>query len=121
MRSGGSVSELLKWPGGGAQLLHRSNLKEPTIMNTFKHIALALAVAAVPTTAFAQEPAQNVSRYRHGNLAAAQDLARQAYDRVSAAQQANEFDLGGHAARAKQLLEQVNGEIKQAAEAANHR
>jgi hypothetical protein len=89
-------------------------------VKNFKHIALALAVATVPATALAQEPVQNVSAARHGNLAAAQDLARKAYDRISAAQQANEFDLGGHAAKAKQLLEQANWEIKQAAEAANH-
>jgi predicted lipoprotein with Yx(FWY)xxD motif len=90
-------------------------------MIAFKHIALAFAIAAVPATAFAQEPVQNVSRARHGNLAEAQNLARQAYDRIRAAQQANEFDLGGHAAKAKQLLQQVNWEIRQAAQAANHR
>jgi hypothetical protein len=86
-----------------------------------KNLALALALGSVPATAIAQEPVQNVSPYRHGNLAAAQDLARQAYDRISQAQVANEFDLGGHAAKAKKLLEQVNWQIKQAAEAANNR
>jgi hypothetical protein len=90
-------------------------------MQTIKHIALVLAAVAVPATAFAQEPVQNISPYRHGNLAAAQDLSRQAFDRLTAAQQANEFDLGGHAAKAKRLLQQANAEIKLAAIAANHR
>jgi F0F1-type ATP synthase membrane subunit b/b' len=89
-------------------------------MKKINQIALALAFVAVPATAFAQEPVENISHNRHGNLASAQDLARQAYDRITAAQQANEFDLGGHAAKAKQLLEQVNDELKLAAEAANH-
>lgn len=64
-------------------------------------------------------PARNVSPARHPNLAAAQRLARQAYDKVSAAQRANEWDMGGHAAKAKELLDQVNNELKAAAEAAN--
>jgi len=65
------------------------------------------------------QPARNVSGARHPNLAAAQRLAAQAYEKVSAAQQANEFDMEGHAARAKQLLEQASNELKAAAEAAN--
>lgn len=63
-------------------------------------------------------PAENVGR-RHPNLMAAQRLVDQAFQRLSDAQQANEFDMGGHAARAKELLEQANREIKLAAETAN--
>ena len=55
---------------------------------------------------------------RHPNLRAAQDLINQAYDRITAAQEANEWDMGGHAARAKNLLNQAKGEIRLAAEAA---
>jgi hypothetical protein len=62
---------------------------------------------------------QDVSWRRHPNLAAAQHLIDQAYAKVSAAQQANEWDMGGHAAKAKELLDQANREIKQAATAAN--
>ncbi|MGA2753168.1 MAG: hypothetical protein ABSE53_05325 [Terracidiphilus sp.] len=58
---------------------------------------------------------------RHPNLRAAQDLINQAYDRITAAQQANEWDMGGHAAKAKDLLEQAKREIRLAAEAANRR
>ena len=65
------------------------------------------------------QPARNVSPARHPNLAAAQRLCAQAYQRVSDAQVANEWDMQGHAAKAKQLLDQANNELKQAAEAAN--
>lgn len=71
-------------------------------------------------TAEAAKPATNVSAKRHPNIAAAQRLSTQAYDKIVAAQKANEFDLGGHAQKAKDLLEQANRELKEAAEAANH-
>jgi hypothetical protein len=67
----------------------------------------------------AQKPAQNVSPKRHPNLAAAQRLSEQAYQKVIAAQQANEWDMNGHAQKAKELLDEVNKELKQAAGAAN--
>ncbi|HEV2111033.1 MAG TPA: hypothetical protein VGT99_06750 [Gammaproteobacteria bacterium] len=56
---------------------------------------------------------------KHPNLAAAHNLVLKAIDRLDAAQKANEFDLGGHAAKAKDLLAQAEGEIKQATEEAN--
>ena len=56
---------------------------------------------------------------RHPNLAAAQNLCRDAYEKIIAAQKANEYDMGGHAQKAKVHLEQANEEIKQAAIAAN--
>ena len=56
---------------------------------------------------------------RRPNLRAAQDLINQAFDRITAAQQANEWDMGGHAARAKDLLIKAKEEIRLAAEAAN--
>jgi hypothetical protein len=60
-----------------------------------------------------------VSATRHPNLAAAQKFSQQAYNKLVAAQQANEWDMQGHAQKAKELLDQVNVEIKLAAEAAN--
>lgn len=68
-----------------------------------------------------REPSLNVSPYRHGNIARAQEYSRYAFDAMTQAQQANEFDMGGHAERAKQLLAQANDEMKLAAEWANHR
>jgi F0F1-type ATP synthase membrane subunit b/b' len=65
------------------------------------------------------QPVKNVSGARHPNIAAAQRLSNQAYEKIVAAQQANEWDMQGHAQKAKNLLEQANNELKQAAEAAN--
>lgn len=67
----------------------------------------------------AQRPVRNVSGARHPNLAAAQRLSRQAWQRVVDAQQANEWDMQGHAQKAKDLLDQANNELKMAAQAAN--
>jgi hypothetical protein len=64
---------------------------------------------------------QDVSARRHPNLNAAQRLIEQAVNKVSAAQAANEFDMNGHAAKAKDLLDKAYAEIKMAAETANHR
>jgi hypothetical protein len=89
-----------------------------------KHLAIAGFMAATvlaTQVAGAQEPARNVSGARHPNLAAAQRLSQQAYNKITAAQQANEWDMAGHAAKAKDLLDQVNNELKMAAEAANHK
>ncbi|HLX08753.1 MAG TPA: hypothetical protein VKY89_12915 [Thermoanaerobaculia bacterium] len=79
--------------------------------------ALLLVVAGVVYAA--QPPARNVNPHRHPHIAAAQRLAHQAYEKIVQAQQANEWDLGGHAQRAKDLLDQVNNELKQAAEVSN--
>jgi len=65
------------------------------------------------------QPARDVNPGRHPNLAAAQRLTAQAYDKIIAAQQANEWDMQGHAAHAKDLLDQANNELKAAAQAAN--
>jgi F0F1-type ATP synthase membrane subunit b/b' len=86
-----------------------------------KRLFLALPLLLLLTgLSFAQKkPAQNVSPKRHPNLAAAQKLAANAYQKVIAAQQANEWDLDGHAQKAKDLLDQANQELQQAAEASN--
>jgi len=67
----------------------------------------------------AQKPVDDISGKKHPNLAAAQHLSRQAWEKIVAAQQANEWDMQGHAAKAKELLDQVNQELKLAAESAN--
>jgi len=82
-------------------------------------ILLASVLLSTGMLFAAQRPARNVSGARHPNLAAAQRLCAQAYEKIAAAQQANEFDIEGHAQKAKDLLEQANRELKQAAEAAN--
>lgn len=65
------------------------------------------------------QPARNVNPGRHPNIAAAQDLTTRAYNRIVEAQKANEWDMDGHAQKAKDLLDQANRELKAAAEAAN--
>ena len=87
-------------------------------MATIVRAACVLGLALAAAAAFAK-PAQNVSPARHPNIAAAQHLAAQAYEKIVAAQKANEFDLGGHAQKAKELLDQVNQELKAAAETSN--
>lgn len=81
-------------------------------------LSLALICGGV---AVAQMPRDNVNPHKHPNLAAAQRLSQEAWEKITAAQQANEWDMDGHAAKAKELLDQVNRELKMAAEAANHR
>jgi len=79
---------------------------------------LLLAVAlASPVAVYAQqttEPIENVGNW-HPNLRKAQELTDQAYNALVASQKANEFDEGGHAQKAKELLDQVNRQIKAAA------
>lgn len=64
-------------------------------------------------------PEENVSGKKHPNLAAAQKLTEEAFKKIEEAQKANEFDMAGHAQKAKELLDQANKELKEAAEAAN--
>jgi len=79
-------------------------------------LGVTLVVGGV---AYGQKPVRNINSGRHPNLAAAQQLSRQAWEKVNAAQEANEWDLKGHAKKAKELLDQVNNELKMAAEASN--
>ncbi len=76
------------------------------------------ALLLIASAALAAPPVEDVGQ-RHPNLAAAQRLSRDAWVRVAAAQRANEWDMDGHAAKAKELLDQVNNELKLAAAAAN--
>ena len=69
--------------------------------------------------AMSQQPTVTVDPQRHGNLAAAQASVVEAWGRVSAAQQANDARLGGHAGRAKDLLAEANRELQLAADKAD--
>lgn len=81
--------------------------------------ATAAIVSVLLLSGCASAPVRNVSAARHPNLAAAQRFCADAFEKLDAAQRANEWDLGGHAKRAKDLLIQASEEIKQAALAAN--
>ncbi len=85
-----------------------------TLVSSVLAVALLLSGAV-----FAQKATHNISEKKHPNLAAAQNLCDRALTRITDAQKANEWDMDGHAAKAKELLDQANRELKQAAEAAN--
>jgi hypothetical protein len=55
----------------------------------------------------------------HPNLRAAEKLINNAIVKITDAQKANEWDMNGHAAKAKALLDEAKTEVKLAAEAAN--
>src|SRR5512140_3796036 len=96
-----------------------SSLWEENMTRTaLRNVAIgALVIGILSICAAAQ--GRNVSGMRHPNLAAAQTLIEKAMNKVSAAQAANEFDMDGHAAKAKELLGQAYAEIKLAAQTAN--
>ena len=83
--------------------------------------SITLALLAGVSSASAQAPVENIPHSLHGNLAEAQAMVRQAFDRISAAQTANRDRLGGHAGRAKELLRQANIELSLAAQTADNR
>jgi F0F1-type ATP synthase membrane subunit b/b' len=89
--------------------------KNKMVLGTMLSLGLLLG-----SLVYAQKPpVENISPKTHPNLAAAQRLCDQAFQKITAAQQANEYDLGGHAAKAKELLDQASRELKQAAATAN--
>lgn len=57
----------------------------------------------------------------HPNIVAAREDAQRAIEKMHAAQVANEYDMGGHAAKAEKLLAQAEREMRLAAEATNAR
>jgi len=82
-------------------------------------ILSALMLSSV-AAAYTEQPELNVNPRRHPDIAAAQRLSRQAYGKISRAQNANRYNMEGHAQKAKELLDQVNDELKLAAQAANN-
>ena len=67
----------------------------------------------------AQEPVVNIDANAQPNLAAAQHDVVEANKAIAVAQKENRYDMKGHAEKARELLVQVNNELKLAAEAAN--
>ena len=83
-------------------------------------IGVALCVVlSLGAVIYAQQGPRVTVGERHGNLRAAQELIQQAWLKVDEAQKDNHYNLGGHAAKAKELLEHASEEVKQSAEAAN--
>jgi len=91
-----------------------------------KQKSLYLAAALIVCLAFigvtvAQRPETNIDPARHPNLAEAQHHILQAFEKIDEAQRSNKDQLGGHAEKAKQLLDQASRELKEASEFANRR
>ena len=82
-------------------------------------ISMTLSAALCSVLTVAQEPVQDIDKNLHPNLAAAQSHVVEANKYVSIAQKDNREDMHGHAEKARDLLVQVNKELKLAAEAAN--
>jgi hypothetical protein len=85
-------------------------------MNAWKPVAL-VAVAGLALSLGTQ--VASASGDKHPNLTAASGDLQGAANRVSAAQQANEFDMQGHAAQAKALIGQALEQLSLARQAAN--
>jgi len=88
----------------------------------FRPLLIALAIAAPLSIAVAQKKTDvkdGKGGYSHPNLMAADKLCAQAFAKLEAAQVANEYDLGGHAKKAKDLIKQAQDEIKLATTAAD--
>jgi hypothetical protein len=85
----------------------------------FKIFSFAICVSIMLLSACASTRNYRVSHARHPNLAEAQTAIENAIDRLNAAQVANDYDMDGHAEKAKALCKQAYIEIKYAAEAAN--
>ena len=77
-------------------------------------LAAALATtAAVSVSSFAGPEAG------HPNIIAAREDAEHAIAKLKQAQKANEYDMGGHAKKAEELLQQAIDEMRLAAKADN--
>ena len=74
---------------------------------------LAAMIGAASTAAVAGPEAG------HPNLIAAREDCHHAQEKIKAAQAANHDDMGGHAAKALELLAKAEEELRLAAEAAN--
>ena len=70
---------------------------------------LALTLAAPLSLALAQK--KQDGKYSHPHLVAADRLCAQAFVKLEAAEKNNEYDAGGHAAKAKLLLAQAQAEL----------
>src|SRR5262245_7715294 len=75
---------------------------------------IVTAVIALPLGALAAGALKG-----HPNLQAANKALTTAWTKISAAQKANEFDLDGHAAKAKDAIKLAQDELKLAAATAN--
>ncbi|MFT3693680.1 MAG: hypothetical protein QM831_11105 [Kofleriaceae bacterium] len=79
-------------------------------------IAFVTALVALPVGVWAGGAMKG-----HPNLEAARNALNTADERITAAQKANEYDMGGHAAKAKEMITGAKEELRLAAETANEK
>ncbi len=79
-------------------------------------IGFIVALVALPLGVFAGSAMKG-----HPHLDAAHTALNTADTKISEAQKANEFDLGGHAAKAKDAIALAKEELRLAAETANEK
>lgn len=84
-------------------------------MKNFR-LVLITALVALPLGVFAGGAMKG-----HPNIQAARNLLNNADLKIDAAQRANEYDMDGHAAKAKELVVQAKEELRQAAEVATEK
>jgi hypothetical protein len=79
-------------------------------------VAVITAIVALPLGVLAGGALKG-----HPNMQAAQKALDTAWTKITAAQKANEFDLGGHGEKAKDAIKLAIDELKLAAETANEK
>lgn len=82
-------------------------------------VPVTLAAVLLCGVTLAQEPVVDINASMHPHLAAAQRAVVEANRAIAEAQRDNKWDMHGHAEKARQLLVEVNNELKVAAETAN--
>ena len=82
-------------------------------MNVKRAFAVVVVSVMVAASAWAAGPFA-----KHPNLQAAHKFLTEATVKITAAQKANEYDMEGHAAKAKELIAQAQVELEEAAKAA---
>ncbi len=81
-------------------------------------VPATLAALLLCGATLAQEPVVDIGA-AHPLLREAQQHVVEANRAIASAQKDNRYDMKGHAEKARQLLVEVNNELKAAAEAAN--
>lgn len=81
-------------------------------------VFFVLALLCVSVSYAQTKPIQDVNAKISPNLAAAQTYMVDAFNKLSAAQVINNFDMNNHAVNAKNLLIQASNEVSAAAKAA---
>jgi len=81
--------------------------------------AVLMCLLLLGAVTVAQDPVVDIDKNLHPNLFEAQRLVVQANHFIAEAQKDNRYDMHGHAEKARQLLVDVNNELKAAAVTAN--